>query len=138
MFSATYTNYKIILNCSSASTAFVNFRLRASGADLSSSVYAYQTLNAENVTPVATRSTGQTSAWISYLDGVKAVSEHTVFEPFLANTKYVYSCALRNQTSPILLQTSSYINQASSYTGFTIFPSTGNFTGSVSVYGISN
>ena len=57
VFSATYDYYYILANIDAPGSANLTFRLRASGSDLSSSVYTNQTLSATNTSISAGRST---------------------------------------------------------------------------------
>ena len=64
VFSATYDNYKILASlAASNSTSSYFIRLRVGGTDNSASVYSNQSLNIDNTSTSATRTTAQTS-WV--------------------------------------------------------------------------
>jgi hypothetical protein len=139
VFSATYDIYYILTNIDAPGSANLTFRLRASGSDLSSSVYTNQTLSATNTSISASRSTG-TSGNLGSLRGKDLAVQMLIANPFRTVEK---SCIVQqtdfsgsNVTGTELNDARVGIDSALSYTGFTIISSVASYlTGKVSVYG---
>jgi hypothetical protein len=142
VFSATYDNYKIILNCvHSAGGIVVNLRYRVAGADNSTSNYQFSIIGQSNDGNPFFNAIGlnQTSTNVGtfYLTGNE--SEINVFSPFLAERTM-------QRTSQDALSSSTHVgrwigagfNAATSFTGFSLIPVSGTITGTVRVYGIGN
>jgi hypothetical protein len=138
VFSATYNNYKIFVNITSASTSD-NFRLRlrVSGTDNSSSNYVISgvvryTDNGE----VAQGSTGTTSFQLGRFHTTGGWAESLIINPFeTLETKY-YARGTRRPTGSAEAEWSGgNTTVTTSYTGFTVLANSGNITGTVSVYG---
>jgi len=60
VFSATYDDYKIVINVESAGAPELGIRMRVSGSDNSSSIYYSQRLRAQDTTVSAARQVTQT------------------------------------------------------------------------------
>ena len=146
VFSATYDNYVLIMDFSSSANVSINFRLRASGSDLSTTDYNYhtQTLATNSTTYSAIAGGAETSFKITTSDGTDSLKsvDVTLLRPFLTQ-----------QTSLIGTHNYSGISGAPPYkggtvhgsfslttsaTGFTIFPVSGTITGKIRVYGVKN
>ena len=131
VFSATYKNYRIMVNASQISALQMNLRLRASGTDATGSNYKFQmnrldSVGTNNGTVSTTTSMAVTADTIA--QGVGVID---VFNPFVAaSTQFVLNTGLNNISRMGLVE-----HQVStSYDGFTIFTA-GTMTGQVSVYG---
>jgi hypothetical protein len=139
VFSATYDNYKILLNNFTGSTGTtVNMRLRVSGADASGTNYNRELLSCSNTTVSAVRSTGLNSfEAISRMQGSTPImTDIHLVNPFIASetTAKIQDTEGQVGTNINLLLATFNHTLATSYTGFTLL-SGGNMTGSVSVYG---
>jgi len=133
VFSSTYANYKIIFSAKADSTRDIQFRLRVSGSDASgSSNYLWH--REASFTSGSLDSDNTSTFWI--VSVTDTVAEFPIVidlsNPFLAQTTGIVAVGGRHTLTQTI---AGYHNQATSYTGFTIFPSSGNFTGNVSVYG---
>jgi hypothetical protein len=138
-FSATYDNYKILIDLTGSTTDGAAIRLRASGTDSTSS-YSRQYVYADNTSPLYGRVTSQ-SSWgaIDFTSTTRSSVSYDIFNPFLtratsmsgiANTKYPTA-----QTIPI----NAYGHDAgNSYDGLSLIPGSGTITGSIRVYGYRN
>ena len=138
VFSATYENYKIIINITSGSSSGADLQLRmasAGTADSTSNRYetgeyfvgAMTAVTAGNVNSVAAAQ-GQLGR-ISTDAGCGA--EVNMYNPFTStNTKF--SCISVGHTLEV---TGTGLAVTNSYDGFQILASAGNMTGTVSVYG---
>ena len=134
IFSATYDNYRILFKSTGSGSIAGLFRLRASGVDLSTTVYSDETFAADSTTLSGARNTSQTAARFTYMDTSKSIASVDLFAPYLAETKLYHSTLARGTTIITGVMT-GFINQATSYTGLTFITSAGTFTGEASIYG---
>lgn len=142
-FTSTYENYLITINVNSVSAdAWLNFRLRASGSDDSGSNYTQQNVTISSSTLTAGRTTA-TFMEVGRLDsadtGTFIILE--IFRPQVAaETNAFLNTVMRTNgaTNVEGWQVWMRHSQATAYDGFTLYPSTGNFTTStngIRVYG---
>jgi hypothetical protein len=136
VFSATYTNYKIIWNIEhSVGLVALLTRLRVAGTDASGTNYNFMQFNADG-TLSGSRSQNQTYNELGLAsvdvgnDGSADISRPFLAQPtsWIAQSKTRYNSPYgRNHWAEHTLSTS--------YTGFTIYVATGAISGTVSVYG---
>jgi hypothetical protein len=133
VFSATYDNYKILLQNVMGSSVENHFRLRANGLDNTTNIYTTQRLTANNTTINATRTAAGGFALLgaSEASGTSFVIE--LFDPF--NTQIPQMQSISNSDGHLFEAKFSRINSSSSFDGFTIFPASSTFTGQISIYG---
>jgi hypothetical protein len=144
VFSATYENYLILLNLDSASVDdYTNFRVRVGGSDETGSIYNWSLMSNGAGSSAFDGGAGasQSSYRLSYIAGTGqgASMVINVNRPFLtkATNLNVNSIANFSTSSSYQLKSGGSVGNTTSYTGFTIFPASGNITGKVSVYGYS-
>jgi len=130
VFSATYENYKVVWAVNGSDTQDFFFRIRVGGADLTSSTYQ-QTQGSTS---------SSTSITLGNMESRGACGYFDILRPF--STDYTHLLA-RNSTLRSTGQWSQWtyagaINNTTSYTGFTLFPTSGNLTGTIRVYGYNN
>jgi len=138
VFNTNYDNYMVIANIlSSNSNILVNFRMRVGGADNNTaSSYLRNSISQAGATvsgAAVTSDLGLFSLFDDELNGGSAIGYF--FNPFKAEaTKFISD---GNDTNSGGFQRRVIVahNQTVSYTGFTLIPSAGTMTGSVSVYG---
>lgn len=145
VFSSIYTNYRIIimLDASAASAEF-DMRMRVSGSDNSSSNYTWIRYGANGVNGNFSSSGSGTSLSTFFrlapISGTYSTgSIIDVIAPFDSS----YHTTVFNQGGYMDTLASNWfmgnmggnMSVTTSYDGFTIFPNTGNLTGTVSVYG---
>jgi hypothetical protein len=140
VFSTTYKNYKVMLNITSSSATAVNctYRFRVSGADNSTSNYAMQVLSANDTTVSGGRVTAQNVGYFTDMLNVNSNQEITFFNPFATELSYTTAVGMSSAPTPILQQRFCGFNATTSFTGFSIIPSSGTVTGSLTVYGLVN
>ena len=139
VFSATYDYYLIIANIDAPGSANLTLRLRASGSDLSTSVYYNQNFSVSNTSISGGRATAS-SANFGSLRGKELATQMLIANPFRTVEK---SCIVQQTdfsasavSAPEFNDARVGIDSALSYTGFTIIGSVANYlTGKVSVYG---
>ncbi len=137
-FSATYDNYVITGYCSSSVAASILARLRASGTDATTN-YAYALDEIYlSAGPTSVLSSSTTSFLIQ---GTPAGAHafvgfnYTIYKPFSADATFMNGMSTRD-ASLLTLRGGLQHSTASSYDGFTLYPSTGTITGQLNVYGL--
>jgi hypothetical protein len=142
VFSATYDNYKILLRVTAASADMnLNFRFRVSGADNSTSNYSRVAWYVgSDSSSGAIVSINQAQFGMGSMDTTTPtyhLHDILVSLPFATDyTQFQKTSGSKNQTSIHFAEfDSNWFNATTSFTGFTVYPSTGNITGTVAVYG---
>ena len=140
VFSATYTNYKIILRIATSSDQ-VALRLRVGGVDSSTgyygvNTYMYSSNNALFGSDVQQNATSLT------VGNQSCFNDLDIFQPFVASQTFLYSNGVRYESTTPRVETTSQVNGrsahsvATAYDGFTLLPLTGaSITGSYTIYG---
>lgn len=140
-FSAIYTHYIIKRNLlGSVATAGLNARLRVSSTDDSGANYRDQYLLAGSTSVTGARATGLTS-WVDALGYAEATSfgysETWISNPFDTVRTTAWSDQGYAQTGSLFAESKVYAHDlTTSYDGFTVIPTAGTITGSISVYGL--
>ena len=136
VFTSTYKNYVLALNCSGSSNLDMYFRFRASATDKTTGYYrnnTAMTASSTTVNGVNGNNIGYHFIGYTWSSGLEASSVIQVLNPQDAA-----------QRSVILFQTTGgdywvsgggFQVDSTSFDGFTIYPNTGTISGSVSVYG---
>ena len=135
VFSATYRNYKIVLNATASATPTINIRFRVNGTDNS-------TASSYVVTYLYGQGTSATSATETGAQGIIGSSASTtvsgnanidVFAPFLTVNTLFHSLNADSGNSVVVRM--GLHNQSTSYDGFTFTASTGTISGTITVLG---
>lgn len=146
-FSSTYQNYVIhmIITSSSAATDTI-VRMRASGSNATGSNY-YRSMVGNHSgnaggSVVLSAKTGQ-SSWndyfIDYNSSGISYNEMTIFRPFDAAETGFVMMSMNYANSVYYLKSQSGAHSlTNSYDGISFIPSSGNITGTIRVYGVSN
>ena len=139
VFSSTYDNYRILLDLTGSTTLTLSMRFRIAGADNLTSNYYYQYIQGNSTTVNGARAAASTS-WV--LDGGLGTDRFNyvldLANPNLATTKSMIELGSQNYSAAASIKTffASYgFGATTSFTGFSLITSTGNITGTVSVYG---
>lgn len=136
-FSATYDNYLIDFQLTSATSATaLDARVRASGTDATSN-YVRQYFYTTGATMAQNTDTAQT------VSGASSTYANAVHVRMIAwNPQASLPTILRTSahyrtgaTTTVLYETTLLHTTASAYDGFTVFPDSGTITGSLSVFG---
>jgi hypothetical protein len=144
VFSATYTNYKIVFDViGSTSNNNLQMRLRVGGADNTTSNYNRQNFVSSSTSNTGTR-VATTNLWGAVGQEVSQFFRTTqifeVYNPFVSAATSALSISPVNyhDGAGIFLAFNGYgFSAATSFTGFSIFPVSGTMTGSVSTYGFN-
>ena len=142
VFSGTYSNYKITINAPTNS-GNLNFRMRTSGTDNSSSNYYFNgpevSTSSTNTYTVA-RSNGLQSYWLTggFSNGPVGVSLD-IFDPQnTEKTRFVGIAISAGDTDLTGRFLTGIMSVTTSYDGLTLYPSSGTITGTIRVYGYRN
>lgn len=132
-FSSTYDNYLIVSQ--SVCSVDVNgyLRLRSSGTDATTN-YTRQILRVTSTTVQGLRGN---DAIVNSLYTEREGNHFYVYGPHLSQATAVRSVTALAQGGALIYDTAMTHSTASSYDGFTYFPGTGNITGTLTVYGLS-
>jgi len=138
-FSATYENYLIVISggVASASTPNINMTL---GATVTTYAYAYLQM-AWNAVTITGFNSNSASSWVNVGRGSSNTLDGDIliknpFEAKRTTVQYRSSTALTNESWTL---GGGYLNNATSYTDFTLTLSSGTMTGgTVRVYGYTN
>jgi hypothetical protein len=141
-FTSTYTNYKIIVNLTAASTGMdINFRLRASGTDTSANYNTLRLAGASGGGVFADLNNNGTDDFFKWnTDGTDAQNvfcEMEVYSPQKA-TKTSINGMFANRSGGgeyYILPNWAMQTSTTQFDGITMLASAGNFTGSIKVYG---
>jgi hypothetical protein len=137
-FSSTYQNYIIYVNISGTAGADFNLRLRASGTTATTG-YTYQALQANGSSVTASRDTSS-QVWTA---GATRSSGRTfnsinIGNPFATAESSYFSMTQDPVSNAFIDLRSGNNTNATSYDGISLFVGSGNFTGSIRVYGVQN
>jgi hypothetical protein len=144
VFVSTYTNYRVVMQLTgtSGSSAEMRMRLRVSGTDLTTTYNsANKTMAFGTGTTTFDVATGPTDRWnLGYVSNAgdgRFSGAFDIYNPFTSLTKTITGFSTGTNTGAYRMFSISGGDNStlSSYTGFTIYPTAGNLTGSISVYG---
>jgi hypothetical protein len=139
-FSSTYDMYCIQGSLTSSSNGDLNFRWRVSGSDDSTSNYSYQLADINNTSANNARISSQTAGRLVGINASARTSlKIELYNPFLSSTKHwVGHAGVNVDTAVYVNQITGGFNNTNSFTGMTIYPSTGTVTGTLRIYGYQN
>jgi hypothetical protein len=137
VFSATYTNYRIVIKGVGTADVGLLMRMRVSGSDNTSSDYGWARWNARTGGSGSSGSRTDTSWTIGAVgQSRKATVSLDISDPFAtANTSLTGTAGSDNGTYTYVDVFGATLGVTTSYTGFTLIVSSGTITGSVSVFG---
>jgi hypothetical protein len=135
VFSSTYENYLVKLNLTASAQDELRLRLRASGTDFTTNSAATRIERRNGA--FETDDTARTYAWIGQARGTTTNVEVSVLAPNTTKNKSVlsncaYSQAGANHGNLMTMYTAE---SATQFDGFTVYPASGNITGTIKVYG---
>lgn len=139
-FTSAFADYQIEFTVTNGSVALGGtFRLRAGGADLSTGTYSQQLTYNSAPTTLATVYQSSLTAW-SWAAAAYFGHRATIklFSPAIAVNKSVLVSSGGYGSSAVTKAELACLNTSTAaYDGITFLPSTGNFTGTVRVYGLA-
>lgn len=141
-FSATYANYKIIIETLTASVAdsSINYVLVTSGGTANGSNFSSQRLYAQNTSLGTTNGTGANTGTLGVITGLDCSMDMTIYRPFktqytLAQAETVY---LRNEASvmkPFIEKHYSALADTASYSTIRFYDPSASISGKLRIYG---
>jgi hypothetical protein len=142
VFTSSYSTYRIITTLSgSAAGAAIYMRLRASSSDSSTGSYFY-TGNWQrhtNTSYLSWNGAGTTFFDLGRVQGSAAIISYIAMDitnPLASTrTNYTMSAQVDDNNSPMWINSGGIHVSSTSFDGFTIYPTSGNFTGTIQVYG---
>jgi hypothetical protein len=139
VFSATYSNYLILIrDLAATSSGGVRFQLSGGGTPTATG-YNYQQLIAFGTTVAGTRATSQTSAYLQTgTDAFFSQAVINIFSPFSGQMTYtsVNSLSDTAYSSPaVQIYSGNQSSAVASQDGFTLLSIAGTITGTYTVYG---
>jgi hypothetical protein len=140
VFSSTYSNYRIDINFTSASSnPDLYFRIRSATTDLTSGYYGSYGANTSDNSAWGVTAQSNTGFWIiGELGTLQSVIKMELTNPFATTYTTHQSLASRMRATPASRNFigQGVINNTNSYDGFTIYtPAAETFTGTVKTYG---
>lgn len=137
-FTGDYDNYRVLVNFTGASTSLTYLmRMRAAGSDNTTSNYHRQVMSGSSTTVSAFKETSA-STWA--IGEIQTTAYHgmglDVRNPQATQPTVVLAAMGELANSDYAIRSGVYIHGTTTqFDGFTLYPSTGNFSGKVSVYG---
>lgn len=137
VFTGDYDNYLIVISNSATSNAeFLSYRMRAAGSDASGSNYTAQRLSGDSTFVAGGR-------FVSYTESIFALVGNTLingfnlhmYGPYLAQPTASRSTTITTHNNARIYDCAGTHSLSTSYDGITFFPSGGNITGTVHVFG---
>jgi len=144
VFSATYDNYRIVVNISnnSANDGDQYIRVRSGSTDLTTSTYAYTSFikRADTAADVSWTASPGSFVKLGAQDSASSQGQQysiDIISPFLAQwTKFSGTITSQNDAGAwIGGSVAGLVFNTTSYDGFNLITQNGTFTGTVSVYG---
>jgi hypothetical protein len=138
-FSGDYDSYRIVISNATGSVSVNDWliRVRASGTDLTGSVYTYQFIyNTQAAGP--TRAYGvATHGYLGYLMDEGTMASFDIASPFdTVRTQSVVAWQGFSAASTTISGVAGFtVDNATSYDGFTIYLNSGTMSGTIRVYG---
>jgi hypothetical protein len=140
-FSSTYKNYKIILNFSAQSDSHeIRLRLRASGSDSTATSYSYKVMASSSAEDAvwSSQARGRTqNIAIIYTNASRIRSGYIEIQNPQQSLKTFLEYHFSNDLGDVGLGSSAF-DATTSFDGFSIIASAGNFTGTLIIYGYRN
>jgi len=139
-FTATYRNYKFIVNCTATVGSYLQARLRASGTDNSATAYTsgsnYVQYNPSG-SPTSDNQAGVGTSWrtLGYLNttGDNTI-EIELLQPQITGKTGFFGWSNRVDDSLFMMVGGTH-SGSNSFDSLTLIPVSGNITGSVNIYG---
>jgi hypothetical protein len=139
VFSTTYANYIVRTDFVASGTVGMTMRLRVSGSDNTTSDYNRQSFTAYGATVEANRGSNESNFQVPAASTAGSYIQFSFFNPFeTAKTGVIMDTVSYAGSGIEATRTSMAFAAATSFTGFSLIPASGNITGTVRVYGLAN
>ncbi len=135
-FTSGYDNYRVVVSHTASGGGNLTLRMRLLGTDNSSAQYDWQGGSFQNTSATGYRGAADTS---SRLGPLATVLQGTVID-FISPAIAVQTVCMSKGTNAIATTPETYdfiarCSVATAYDGFTLIPSAGTITGTLTVYG---
>jgi len=135
VFSATYDNYRCVVNQTGSSTTPLRARMRT-GSDDTGAVYDLQRGEFSSTTANAARSSNNSTIILTYTDQDSFRGNFEFLAPNLAaNAGLLTQGITTNAGLTSLAFSATRVETTTQYTGFSLIPDAGTITGTIKVYG---
>jgi hypothetical protein len=143
-FNSTYDNYKILVEGTRSTSNAIYMRYRASGVDTPTTGSIHGNAYIRNTGSTAAISVSASN--LDYFDFLGASDSQSYFldmsvnDPFTTNNTLSITNTVNGLYATVQLVSTHYgrMPNSTTYDGITFFPSTGNITGTIRVYGYRN
>jgi len=137
VFTSAYSNYRIVWAGFASTGASLTARMSVGGTPSSAASYNRQQIVASSTSVAAVRETGQTS-WniannISATDGENLSMD--IFNPQATKNTSLNVLSFSAAASAYWQSVGAYFTATTSFDGIQFLPTTGNFSGTITVYG---
>ena len=134
-FTSDYENYRILIEMTASAGADLAFRYRLSGTDASGANSYVQQRVVGFSTTVFTDNHSNTYGYGGGIQTVAGLSEFEIRSPALAITTKI---SQKGGSTAATGVSTGYHTAATAYDGITVYPTTGNITGTLRIYGYKN
>jgi len=136
VFTSDYDDYMIVMRGNGNTNMDLRCRLRSSGSDATGANYTKQQLTVNGTSVAAARITSNTDMDIGVFTAtVRDGNTIWFYGPGLAQPTAVRSISVNGLSSAYLIDEACTHSLSVAYDGFTFYPSSGEMTGLVTVYG---
>ena len=138
-FTSEYDNYRLFFSLTSASTtASAYLRLRASGSDITSAHYAQMSPGLTSGNAVSSSGNGGQTAWewgTINTAGMASIFFDVLLPHVSTETRIGGASSYYNGSVGIGRAIQGFLDNSTIVDGVTFYPGSGNYTGSLSIYG---
>jgi len=135
-FTATYTDYFVMIRAFGSTTTEMFARFRTSGTDNTTAAYAYQSIVASGTSVTGSLATGDTKFRFGTFRTSFGAYGLTIYSPQVASTTTDVTSLGNDQSGLNLDLRSTCFQNNASFDGITVYPNSGTATGSIRIYGI--
>jgi len=134
-FSATYNNYRVIVNLTGSTTTPLRARMKT-GSDDTGAVYDLQRGEFSSTSVTGVRNSNNTTIILTNTDQDSFRGNFEFLAPNLAaNTGFTTEAITTNAGLTSLAFSATRVETTTQYTGFSVIPDAGTISGTIAVYG---
>jgi hypothetical protein len=135
-FTADFKNYATVMQTTNSAGVLVNARLRAAGSDASGNNYIHQVLTGDGSTVTVFRVSATNQVGIAAMDTGRNGATVFIYGPFLAQPTAFRSVGINSLSGAVNPNYAGTHSLSTAYDGITIIPASGNFSGTLTMYGL--
>lgn len=132
---ADYLFYRVMITLTSASTSTIQWRYRVGGSDNSTANYGQQIISALDTIISGARATGQTSHRIGNYENTGTLISLDCAYPNATEYSLLTAQSVDGATGASMRLNVGRFAATTQFDGFSVYPSTGTLTGSLTVFG---